>query len=256
MFPKHLLTKVLAGTVVIVAATTVSASGHEEAAAELDAALHLTPNLENGRKVFQLCNVCHTPEGWGTENGMYPQIAGQLASVTIKQLADIRARNRDNPTMRPFTSPQLLGGVQEIADVAAYIEALPMNPNNGVGPGNDLEHGAQVYKDNCVDCHGDNGQGDQKDHIPLIQGQHFRYLMRQFEWIRTGKRRNADPKMVKQIRRFSPRDITAVMDYVSRQKPTADKIAEPGWQNPDFPKYSRQPMPHTPIYGRPQPPAR
>ncbi|MES9844510.1 MAG: c-type cytochrome [Candidatus Sedimenticola sp. PURPLELP] len=255
MSPKRLLAGALAGTLAL-AGGTLSASGIEDAALELDQALHLTPNLDNGRKVFRLCNVCHTPEGWGMESGMYPQIAGQLPSVTIKQLADIRARNRDNPTMRPFTSPQLLGGVQEIADVAAYIAALPMNPNNGVGPGNDLEHGEQLYRENCVDCHGDKGQGDEKDHIPLIMGQHYRYLMRQFEWIRTGKRRNADQKMVKQIRRFTSRDISAVMDYVSRLKPVGEKLAEPGWQNPDFPKYSRQPMPHTPAYGRPQPPRR
>ncbi len=184
---------------------------------------------------------------------MYPQIAGQLQSVTIKQLADIRARNRDNPTMRPFASPQLLGGAQEIADVAAYIAQLPMNPHNSVGPGVDLEYGEQVYKENCVDCHGDTGQGDGKDHIPLIQGQHFQYLMRQFEWIRLGKRRNADPKMVKQIRRFTPRDVSAVMDYVSRLKPPAEKVGAPGWHNPDFPKYARQPFGSTPV---PPPPPR
>jgi cytochrome c553 len=141
--------------------------------------------------------------------------------------------------MRPFTSPQLLGSVQEIADVAAYIAALPMNPRNGIGPGIDLQYGEQLYKENCVDCHGERGSGDSKKHIPLIQGQHYSYLMRQFEWIRTGKRRNADKKMVKQIRRFSPRDVSAVLDYVSRIRPPKEKLAEPGWMNPDFPKYAR-----------------
>lgn len=211
----------------------------EQAAIEVEAALHLTPNLESGKKVFRTCTVCHLPEGWGTLNGQYPQVAGQLASVIIKQLADIRARNRDNPTMRPFTSPQLLGGTQQIADVAAYISSLPMNPRNGVGPGTDLEHGEKLYKDNCVDCHGANGEGDEKEQIPLLQGQHYLYLKRQFEWIRLNRRRNADPKMVKQIRRFSPRDVSAVMDYTSRLRPPAEKLAEPNWLNPDFPNYAR-----------------
>ena len=219
----------------------VLAQPSQEAAAEVERALHLTPDPENGREVFMLCTVCHLPEGWGSVNGAYPQIAGQLHSVTIKQLADIRARNRDNPTMRPFTSPQLLGGAQEIADVAAYIEKLPMNPQNGVGPGIDLQYGEKLYQDNCTECHGDQGQGDEEDHIPLIQGQHYQYLVRQFEWIRTGKRRNADSKMVKQIQRFSPRDVSVVMDYVSRIRPPAEKLAEPGWLNPDFPNYSRRP---------------
>jgi len=218
-----------------------SAQPPQEAAKEVEKALHLTPNPDNGRDAYMLCTVCHRPEGWGSPDGVYPQIAGQLNSVIIKQLADIRARNRDNPTMRPFTSTQLLGGAQEIADVAAYIAKLPMSPQNGVGPGFDLELGEKLYKENCVDCHGEQGEGDEKDHIPLIQGQHYRYLLRQFEWIRIGRRRNADPDMVEQIRRFTPREESAVMDYVSRLRPPAEKLAKPGWLNPDFPKYSRRP---------------
>jgi len=211
----------------------------ESARQEVEVALKLTPDIDNGRKVFMLCTVCHLPEGWGSSDGRYPQIAGQLPNVTIKQLADIRARNRDNPTMRPFTSPQLLGGAQEIADVAAYIAQLPMNPDNSVGPGNDLEFGKRVYIENCQDCHGKNGEGDPVEHAPRIQGQHINYLQRQFYWIRIGKRRNADQKMVKQIHRFTPREEMAVLDYVSRLKPPAEDLGPSGWRNPDFPNYYR-----------------
>lgn len=238
------------GTVIKTMALTLLAStssswadGREEAGREVEKAIHLTPDPENGRKVFMVCTVCHRPEGWASPDGMYPQIAGQQTSVLIKQLADIRARNRDNPTMRPFTSPRLLGGAQEIADVASYISQLPMNPNNVVGPGFDLELGKRLYKDECAECHGENGEGDKKDHIPLIQGQNYNYLIRQFEWIRSGKRRNADQKMVKQIQRFTPREEFAVLDYVSRIRPPQEKLAEPGWQNPDFPDFARHPWP-------------
>lgn len=231
----------VAALLLTIASGGISAQGGSSmAAAEVEEALHLTPNIDNGRKVYMVCTVCHRPEGWGRADGRYPQIAGQLASVTIKQLADIRARNRDNPTMRPFTSPALLGGAQEIADVAAYIEQLPMNPNNSVGPGMDLEYGKKLYEENCVDCHGKNGEGDAAEYIPKIQGQHIRYLQRQFDWIRIGKRRNADEKMVKQIQRFTPRDQMAVLDYVSRLRPPEEKLAQPDWRNPDFPKYYRE----------------
>jgi cytochrome c553 len=213
----------------------------KEAQQEYDEALKLTPNLDNGRKVYKICAVCHEPEGWGHENGHYPQIAGQLNSVIIKQLADIRARNRDNPTMLPFTSSSLLGGVQEIADVAAYVSQLPMTTGNGKGPGNDLEHGKRLYEENCTECHGDHGQGDREDHIPAIYAQHYQYLVRQFEWIKSGRRRNADPKMVQQVRGFHHKDVLAVMDYVSRLQPPKGKLAAPDWRNPDFPNYSRKP---------------
>ncbi|MCG8464537.1 MAG: c-type cytochrome, partial [Xanthomonadales bacterium] len=192
------------------------------------------------------CMVCHTPEGWGTRSGYYPQISGQLPTVLIKQLADIRARNRDNPTMYPFAMPSSLGGAQEMADVAAYISKLPMSPDNGKGPGFDLSLGERLYQENCVECHGEQGEGDAEDHIPLIQGQHYNYLMRQFNWIKIGKRRNADEKMVKQIQRFTGRDISAMMDYVSRLHPEGEKLAERGWTNPDFPKYMRHMSPRRP----------
>jgi cytochrome c553 len=222
-------------------AQTAPMTRAEQALQEYDAALELEPDLENGRQVFRKCAVCHTPEGWGTDNGRYPQIAGQLASVIIKQLADIRAGNRDVPTMSPFTGRSGVGGPQDIADVAAYIANLPMTPSNGQGNGRDLQWGERLYKENCVDCHGENGEGDAEDHIPALYGQHYRYLVRQFEWIRMGKRRNADKEMVEQIRNFTPFDVHAVMDYVSRLRPPADKLAERGWTNPDFPHFARRP---------------
>ncbi len=205
-----------------------------EGGGEQDEALNLTPNLENGRDVYEVCSACHQINGWGLTDGTFPQIAGQHPKVAIKQLADIRALNRDNPTMYPFALPQEIGGAQSIADVAAYISQLPMNPENGVGPGTDLEHGAQLYKDNCVRCHGETGEGNDDKFYPRIQGQHYSYLKRQYEWIRSGKRRNANPDMVKQIENFTEADEIAVLDYVSRLKPPKEMLAEPGWQNPDF----------------------
>jgi cytochrome c553 len=222
---------------------TLTASGIEEARKEAELALSLEPDIENGKELYKICLVCHTPEGWGSRNGYYPQIAGQLPTVIIKQLADIRARNRDNPTMFPFAMPSSLGGAQEMTDVAAYISTLPVTPSNNKGRGNDLALGKLLYEKECAECHGREGEGDSKDHIPLVRGQHYSYLLRQFRWIRIGKRRNADKKMVKQIRNFSGREVRAVLDYVSRMQPPADKVAEPSWTNPDFPKYARVTIP-------------
>jgi len=229
--------------------------GPEVAMAEANRAINLEPDLDKGRELYNICVVCHGPEGWGSSNGYYPQVAGQLASVTIKQLADIRARNRDNPTMFPFSMPSVLGGAQEMANVAAYIASLPMTPVNDVGPGHDLELGARIYETECAECHGDKGQGDAKEHIPLILGQHYSYLKRQFNWIRFGKRRNADEKMVKQIQRFTAREVSAVLDYTSRLRPPQGKMAPLGWINPDFPGFSRHNLPEPMLLREPPAPA-
>lgn len=229
--------------VLVSAPLTQGLAGDSAAVAksEYDRVMSLTPNPENGRDVYITCAVCHLPEGWGSQDGAYPQIAGQLRTVIIKQLADIRARNRDNPLMYPFSVPRILGGTQNIADVAAYVAQLPMTPENGKGPGVDLEYGAQVYREHCVECHGEQGMGNEADHLPQIAGQHYAYLLRQFEAIRSGRRKNSDPKMVKQIRRFTLRDESAVLDYLSRLEPPKDKVAAVGWTNPDFPSFVRSP---------------
>jgi cytochrome c553 len=213
---------------------TVDTSSWNQGGGEQDEALHLTPDHENGIEVYEVCSACHQLNGWGLDDGTFPQIAGQHYNVIIKQLADIRALNRDNPTMYPFALPSEIGGSQSISDVAEYIANLPMNPNNGVGAGDDLEHGAQLYKDNCVRCHGENGEGDNDKFYPRIHGQHYNYLVRQYQWIKEGKRRNANPDMVQQIQTFTERDTLAVLDYVSRLKPPAEMVADPDWVNPDY----------------------
>jgi cytochrome c553 len=214
----------------------------EIAAAEYEEVMSLQPDAERGQKVYLICAVCHGPEAWGTPDGSYPQIAGQLRTVIIKQLADVRARHRDNPLMYPFSVPRVLGGVQNLADVAAYVASLPMTPDNGKGPGLDLELGARLYQQHCHRCHGDNGKGNEEKHLPQIAGQHFNYLMRQFDAIRSGRRKNSDRAMVKQIEHFTLREQTAVLDYTSRLSPPEEKLAAAGWTNPHFPSFVRQPL--------------
>lgn len=213
---------------------TVDTSSWNQGGGEQDEALSLVPDHENGIETYEVCSACHQLNGWGLDDGTFPQIAGQHKDVIIKQLADIRALNRDNPTMYPFALPSEIGGAQSIADVAEYISNLPMNPNNGKGPGTDLAHGEQLYKDNCVRCHGEAGEGDNEKFYPRIQGQHYNYLLRQYQWIKEGKRRNANPDMVQQIQGFSDADTSAVLDYVSRLQPDPSILAAPDWVNPDF----------------------
>jgi len=170
------------------------------------------------------------------QSGIVPQIAGQHRDVLIKQLADIRAGQRSNRLMVPYASVEAIGGPQAIADVAGYIDTLEISTANGRGPGKDLALGEKLYRENCVGCHGASGEGDNERRIPRIQAQHFNYLVTQFEEIRDGKRRNADPQMVAQIEGFADREIEAVMDYVSRLEPPPELVAPLDWRNPDFVK--------------------
>ncbi len=218
-----------------------SANNNKKYAAEFYQAIELNPDLDNGQKLYRNCISCHGPEGWGTLSGSYPQIAGQLKGTIIKQLADFRALNRDNPLMQAFTSPSILGGAQDIADVAGYIANLPMTNQNDKGPQYLQKNGEAAYNDKCKKCHGKEAEGDPIEHVPALHSQHFNYLLRQFEWIRTGRRRNADPKMVKQIKNFHPQEEISILSHTSKIPPPAEKLASPGWKNPDFPSFIRSP---------------
>jgi len=200
---------------------------------------------KDGIAVYEVCSACHTTEGWGTKDGTFPQLAGQHDTVIIKQLADIRAGNRDNPTMYPFAlpkeiknaAPEVGGGPYAIAVVANYIANLPMNPDNGKAPAGeaDLKRGEKLFKENCVRCHGEHGEGSEMKFYPKIQGQHYLYMLRQFEWIRDGKRRNANPDMVKQIKNFTDQDMKDVIGYVASIPVPKEKLApSKDWINPDF----------------------
>lgn len=201
---------------------------------ELTQAMKLTGNAKNGKDVFKLCIACHNANGWGQKDGSFPQLSGQHRSVIIKQIADIRAGNRDNPLMEQVAKESVMGGPQAIADVAAYIDTLPMNPEPGYGAGGNNARAEKLFYRKCAECHGADGGGDAERFFPRIQGQHYEYLLRQIKWIREGKRRNANPNMVKRVKKMKMKDLELLVDYVSRIKPPKDKLAEPNWKNPDF----------------------
>ncbi len=126
---------------------------------------------------------------------------------------------------------------QAVADVAGYIDTLEIGVDNGKGPGRDLELGERLYRENCARCHGATGEGDADSFVPRVQAQHYNYLVTQFQWIREGKRRNANAEMVAQIQGFNELETQAVLDYVSRLEPPSELQAPPDWQNPDFPNW-------------------
>ncbi|MCK4710982.1 MAG: c-type cytochrome [Gammaproteobacteria bacterium] len=95
--------------------------------------LAFEPDLKNGQRIYETCASCHLPEGWGNDDGAYPQIAGQHQNVLIQQLLDIRSGHRENPTMYPFVQERTIGGYQSLADVVVYISTLPMHPQHKKG---------------------------------------------------------------------------------------------------------------------------
>lgn len=186
---------------------------------ELKELLALQGDAARGRTLFARCEVCHRKDGAGRVNGWTPRLAGQHASVLLKQVADIRAGRRANPEMQPLVAAPVLT-LAQIADVVAYLQALPVSPANGKGPGTQLERGQQLYAKDCVACHGARGEGDASRFVPAVAAQHHEYLVREVIAIRDGTRGNSNAEMVKVVKDYRPADIEAVADHMSRLAPT------------------------------------
>ena len=184
-------------------------------------ALKLKGDAKNGRDTYEVCGACHLPSGAGRPDGTFPQLAGQHATVLIKQMADIREGLRDNPTMYPFAK-EAMTNPQELADTSAYIQSLCIPLDHGKYEGADsakqVAAGKDLYEKQCKECHGANGEGDKDKFYPVIAGQHYKYLLRQMTEIRDGKRRNANPDMVKVIKPYTNEQLVAISAYQSSLK--------------------------------------
>lgn len=182
---------------------------------------------KRGEEAYEVCGACHLPSGAGRPDGTFPQLAGQHSTVLIKQMADIRGGLRDNPTMYPFAAT--LTDAQELADVSAFIESLCIPIEHGKydsKPGDagkdwkapadtaqQLAQGKEMYEKECKSCHGANGEGVKDKFYPVIAGQHYKYLLRQMTEIRDGHRRNANPDMVKVIKKYDNKQLVAISAY-------------------------------------------
>ncbi len=181
----------------------------------LIAALAAPGDRAKGETAYRTCRGCHKADGGGRTDGIYPQLAGQHASVLVKQVLDVRAGRRDSHKMDPFIEEDTVPGGQ-ITHIATYLSCLPTPTENGKGSGRDLARGKTLYQRDCASCHGDQGEGDAARFYPVVAGQHYAYLRRESVESRDLGRRNANAEMVKVIKPYSDQDIDAVSDYMSR----------------------------------------
>jgi cytochrome c553 len=189
-----------------------------EPAPEVRTTLALPADAARGAAAYASCEACHRKDASGRALAATPRLAGQHATVIVKQLLDIRGGRRHNPKMSAFVAEGVLSA-QDIADIAAHLQALPLNVATSQGPGDALPSGRQLYAQDCATCHGAEGQGQAQAFRPLVAGQHYRYLLLELGTIRSGERRNSDADMAAVLQGYSTADLEAVADYLSRLKP-------------------------------------
>ncbi len=117
--------------------------------------------------------------------------------------------------MEHFADQHHLTGPQAVADVAAYVSQLESVPQDaiGVGSGELVTRGADVYKQACASCHGPAGEGSGQREIPQIAGQHYEYLRRQIYDAVDGRRPNFSASHIRLLARLEHDDIAGGMRF-------------------------------------------
>ncbi|HEY0856251.1 MAG TPA: c-type cytochrome [Albitalea sp.] len=182
---------------------------------EVEATLALAGDARRGKEAYGECQTCHRRDASGRANVGVPRLSGQHASVIIKQLMDIRSGHRINLEMKDYVlEPELT--LQHFADIAAYLESLPVVGTLSQGPPELLPRGRALYEKDCAACHGAQGEGRAELFHPMVASQHYTYLVRELDLIRDGERGNSNPAMPSILKNYSADDKRAVAAYMAQ----------------------------------------
>ena len=172
-------------------------------------------SIGRGATLAQRCAICHGPQGVSDANS--PNLAGQFAAVTYKELNDFKSGARVNVVMSPFANTM---SNQDMLDVAAYYAYLPRVPSNHLDPGiaapRIVTTGAPMRNiAPCGSCHGDI---DNKAGSPWLGGQSAVYIKAQLHAFASGARRNDISQQMRNIaRQMTAEEIDQVARYYEAQ---------------------------------------
>ena len=194
----------------LIAALTMM-TGLQSAAAAGDA--------QAGKEKAQTCVACHGADG-NSPSPEFPNLAGQNAKYTSKQLADFKAgKERSNPVMAGMVANL---SPEDMADLGAYFATL--TPAGGFVSQENLARGERIYRGGnkssgvpaCMACHGPAGAGDPMAGIPALAGQRPQYTASQLTAFRSGTRSNDRNHMMRDAsHRLTDEEIQAVSQYVA-----------------------------------------
>lgn len=171
------------------------------------------PDQIAGQRIFSSCASCHLADAGGRPDGTIPRLAGRNPAILAHRLHALFDDSVGLPVMTPFARALTL---EEIHQVSAYLASLPRPSQVGLGSGDALERGAQIYDELCHNCHAVNGMGRFELHAPRLCGQHAAYSLRRLDEMAGHGRRVSDPAMTAIATALTPEDRRAVSDYLAR----------------------------------------
>lgn len=155
------------------------AAGAEAAATDPE-----VENLERGYRIYRdNCRACHLDTGWGNISIDCPSIAALPRWYLSGQLRSFRSGHRGGH--REDEKGKLMTNVAahisntDIAFLGKYIESLQAIPNRTTTNEFNVKRGEKIYRERCVECHGESAKGDRKSRTPPLNLQQDWYLMNQ-----------------------------------------------------------------------------
>ena len=171
--------------------------------------------IGRGATLAQRCAICHGPQGVSDANS--PNLAGQFAAVTYKELNDFKTGARVNTVMSPFAATMTN---RDMLDVAAYYAYLPRVPSNSldidmVAPAIVVTGAPMRNIPPCGSCHGDI---DNKAGSPWLGAQSAVYIKAQLHAFASGARRNDISQQMRNIaRQMTAEEVDQVARYYEAQ---------------------------------------
>jgi cytochrome c553 len=168
------------------------------------------PEKNATERKAEVCAACHGPHGQST-NPAWPSLAGQTARYLDLQLRDFKAGRRSDPLMSPIAKTLSAQDMQALAEYFSRQRA--MSSNTTTNPAK-VAQGRTIAADSlCTMCHlgGFSGQNE----VPLVAGQQYRYVVKQLEDFRDGRRTNDAGTMQAYTKGLTDEQIDALAQFVT-----------------------------------------
>ena len=193
-------------------------------------ALSSTPDARHGEVLYQKsCAGCHRKNARGSDESAVPALAGQHPSYLIKQMAAFIEFEREDSGLHRVLAQAELSRPQSLADLGAYIGALPLDQDARIAHGSSdakaIVEGERLYGENCSVCHFPTAAGDAEHFMPSLRGQNYSYLLMQLRRLAHGHRFDTPDKLLAVFDAMTSADMEAVANYLSRLPPRPSRTA-------------------------------
>jgi cytochrome c553 len=166
-------------------------------------------NATAGQAAAAACAGCHGNDG-NSADPKTPSLAGQDAQYLGMAAVSYSKGKRDHATMKSIVDPLSKADIDNVS--AFYAAQKPKAPA--------VRKPLKVaeWARRCDRCHGNDGNSTDPS-IPVLAGQHERYLVRSLNKYRTGVR--TSPAMLAMSKALSETDVHNLAAYYARKQPRA-----------------------------------